>query len=61
MKIDSPQKNSTISWIIMGIGVLIAVLGAMTTQEYRINLLLIIGGLIVAAGIVYHLAMVRCP
>ena len=61
MKIDSPQKNSTISWIILGIGGLIAVLGAMTTQEYRINLLLIIGGLIVAAGIVYHLAMVRCP
>ena len=55
MKIDSPQKNSTISWIILGIGGLIAVLGAMTTQEYRINLLLIIGGLIVAAGIVYNI------
>lgn len=61
MKNDSPRKNSTISWIILGIGALIAVLGALTMQEYRINLLLIIGGLIVAAGIVYHLAMVRCP
>ena len=61
MKNESPKKNSIISWIILGIGALLAVIGALTTQEYRINLCLIIGGLIVVAGIVYHLVWVRCP
>ena len=61
MRNESPEKNSVISWIILGIGALLAVIGAMTTQEYRVNLLLIIGGLIVLCGIAYHLIMVRCP
>ena len=61
MKNESPKKNSIISWIILGIGALLAVIGALTTQEYRVNLCLIIGGLIVVAGIVYHLVWVRCP
>ena len=61
MKNESPKKNSIISWIILGIGALLAVIGALTTQEYRVNLCLIIGGLIVIVGIVYHLVWVRCP
>ena len=61
MKNNSPKNNSIISWIILGTGALFAVIGAMTTQEYKVNLLLIIGGLIVVAGIVYHLLLVRCP
>ena len=61
MRIDSPKKNSVISWIIIGIGALLAVIGAMITREYKVNLLLIIGGLIVVVGIVYHLVLVRCP
>ena len=61
MKNESPKKNSIISWIILGIGALFAVIGAMTTQEYRVNLFLIIGGLIVVVGMVYHLVWVRCP
>ena len=61
MKNESPKKNSIISWIILGIGALLAVIGALTTQEYRVNLCLIIGGLIVVAGIDYHLVWVRCP
>ena len=61
MKNNNPKNNSIISWIILGTGALFAVIGAMTTQEYKVNLLLIIGGLIVVAGIVYHLLLVRCP
>ena len=61
MNIESPKRNSVISWILLGIGALFAVIGAITTREYKINLLFIIGGLIIAAGIVYHLVMVRCP
>ena len=61
MRNESPEKHCSISWIILGIGALLAVIGAMTTQEYRINLLFIIGGIIVVGGIVYHLRMVRCP
>lgn len=57
----SPEKHITKSWIIMGIGALLAVIGAMTMQEYRVNALLVIGFLIVIIGIIYHLAMVRCP
>ena len=61
MKKGSPKKNIGTSWIILGIGALLAVIGAMTAQDYRINLLLITGGAIVVVGIVYHLVMVRCP
>ena len=61
MKNGSPKKNSIISWIILGTGALLAVIGAMTVQEYRINSLVITGGAIVVVGIVYHLVMVRCP
>ena len=61
MKNESPKKNSIISWIVLGIGALLAVIGAMTTQEYKVNVLLIIGGLIIVIGIVYHLLLVRCP
>ena len=61
MKNKSPEKNSVISWILLGIGALLAVIGAMKAQEYRVNLLLIIGGVLIAGGIVYHLIMVRCP
>ena len=61
MRNKSPEKNITVSWIILGIGALLAVIGAMMTQEDRVNLLLVIGGLIVVSGIAYHLIMVRCP
>ena len=61
MKNENPEKNSNISWIILAIGALLAVIGTMTTQQHKVNLLLIIGGLIVVLGIVYHLLFVRCP
>ena len=61
MRNESPKKSSWISWIIIGIGALLAVIGAMLTQEYRIHILVIIGGMIVIVGFVYHLIMVRCP
>lgn len=61
VKNGSPEKNSIISRFILVIGALLAVIGAMAAQEYRINLLVITGGAIVVVGIVYHLVMVRCP
>ena len=61
MKNESPEKYSSISWIIMGIGALLAVIGAMITRKYRINIWIIIGGLIIVCGIAYHFIMVRCP
>lgn len=61
MKKRNPERNSIISWIILGIGALFAVVGAMTAQEYRINLCLTIGFLVIIGGIIYHLVMVRCP
>ena len=38
MKNNSPQKQAAISWIILMIGILLAVIGAMTAKEYRVNL-----------------------
>lgn len=61
MKKRNPKKNLIISWIIIGIGTLFALIGAMTVQEYKVNLCLVIGFFIIIAGIVYHLVMVRCP
>ncbi len=58
---ESPEKNSKISWIIIGIGTLLALIGAMTVQEYRVNLWVWTGLFVIIAGIVYHLLMVRCP
>lgn len=61
MRKSTPKKNSIISWIIIGIGSLLAIIGAMITQEYKVNLWLTIGFLVIVAGIIYHLVMVRCP
>ena len=33
MKNNSPQKQAAISWIILMIGILLAVIGAMTAKE----------------------------
>lgn len=41
MKNNSPQKQAAISWIILMIGILLAVIGAMTAKEYRVNLCLL--------------------
>jgi hypothetical protein len=38
MKKRNPKKNLVISWIVMGIGALLAVAGAVTAQEYRLYL-----------------------
>ena len=54
MKNNSPQKQAAISWIILMIGILLAVIGAMTAKEYRVNLCLLIGAMVVVGGIVYH-------
>lgn len=59
--LQHPEKHLYISWIIMGIGALLALVGAMTTLEYRVNLCLILGLVVIVGGIVYHLMMVRCP
>ena len=61
MKNENPEKHLIISWSILGIGALLAIIGAMTTQEYKINLCLMIGILVIVGGIIYHLVMVRCP
>ncbi len=61
MRKRTPESNSIISWIIIGTGTLFAIIGAMTVQEYKVNLWLTIGFFIVVAGIIFHLAMVRCP
>ena len=55
------KKKLLISWCIILLGALIALVGAAATQDGRINLLLCLGGLIVLSGIIYHLAMIRCP
>ena len=52
MKNNSPQKQAAISWIILMIGILLAVIGAMTAKEYRVNLCLLIGAMVVIGGIV---------
>ena len=59
--LQHPKKSSYISWIIMGIGTLLALVGAMMTREYRLNLCLFLGLAVIVGGIVYHLMMVRCP
>ena len=57
MKNNSPQKQAAISWIILMIGILLAVIGAMTTKEYKINLCLLIGAIVVIAILsIYRLA-----
>ena len=54
MKNNSPQKQAAISWIILMIGILLAVIGAMTAKEYRVNLCLLIGAMVVIGGIVVY-------
>ena len=61
MKNNSPQKHAAISCLILVTGILLAVIGAMTTKEYKINLCLLIGAIVVIGGIVYHLIMMKCP
>ena len=61
MKNNSPQKHAFISCLILVTGILLVVIGAMTTKEYKINLCLLIGAIVVIGGIVYHLIMMKCP
>ena len=68
MKNNSPQKQAAISWIILMIGILLAVIGAMTAKEYRVNLCLLIGAMVVIGGIVSGIftategaGMMKCP
>ena len=61
MKKKNPQKNLIISWIVIGAGIFFATIGAVTAQDYKLNLWLWIGFLTIIAGIVYHLVMVKCP
>ncbi len=61
MKKRTPKKESVISWIIIGIGALLAVIGAVITKDYKMNLLVWSGLFVVIAGVAYHLLMVRCP
>ena len=61
MKNNSPQKHAFISCLILVTGILVVVIGAMTTKEYKINLCLLIGAIVVIGGIVYHLIMMKCP
>ena len=60
MKKRNPKKNLVISWIVMGIGALLAVAGAVTAQGYRLNLWLLIGLLVIVSGIVCHFVTVWC-
>ena len=57
----NPEKNLNISWVIIGIGTLLALIGAMITREYRVDFLVWTGLLVIIAGVIYHLATVRCP
>ena len=57
MKNNSPRKQAAISWIILMIGILLAVIGAMTVKEYRVSLCLLIGAMVTVGGIVYRLTM----
>ncbi len=57
----NPEKNLNVSWVIIGIGTLLALIGAMITREYRVNFLVWTGLLVIIAGVIYHLATVRCP
>ena len=61
MKRNSPKRNAAVSWMLLGIGAALALTGAMTGEEGNISLLLILGGLVMICGIVYHLVAVRCP
>lgn len=61
MKIKNPKTNSTISWIILGAGAVLAIVGAMTAHEYKVNLCLLGGVFVIFVGIAYHLIWVRCP
>ena len=58
---QNPKKNSVLSWIVIGIGALLAIIGAVTSQEYTLNLWILIGFLAIIAGIVCQFVMVRCP
>ena len=34
---NSPRKHAGISWFILGTGILLAVIGAMTAKAYKVN------------------------
>ena len=54
---NSPRKHAGISWFILGTGILLAVIGAMTAKVYKVNPCLLIGALVIIGGIAYHLVM----
>ena len=61
MKNNSPQVCHCLLLKCSKFGILLAVIGAMTAKEYRVNLCLLIGAMVVVGGIVYHLTMMKCP
>ena len=58
---NSPRKHAGIPWFILGTGILLAVIGAMTAKAYKVNPCLLTGALVIIGGIAYHLVMVKCP
>jgi len=61
MRNKTPEQNLKISWIMIGVGALLALIGAAITQDYRVNVFVVIGAMVIFVGIAYHLITVRCP
>lgn len=60
-KNKSPKRSSMISWIIMCIGAVLCLIGALVAHNYELNLLIGIGGIVLLVGIMWHVIKVRCP
>ena len=48
---NSPRKHAGISWFILGTGILLAVIGAMTAKAYKVNPCLLTGALVIIGGL----------
>ncbi len=59
----NPKKNLITSWIIIGAGTILVLIGAMITEarEYKVAFPVWAGLFVIIAGVAFHLLTVRCP
>ena len=58
-KRKNPKRNALIACIVIGVGILLAIIGVFTAQDGKITPLLYIGGIMVLVGIIWNLMTMR--
>lgn len=61
MKKRTPKRNAFISMGMIAFGSILLLVGAKTSQSYKINYWEILGFIVIVCGIICYLVTVRCP